>query len=96
MAGRLESTALRASSWRKRTWAPSISSSRWRSGSSAAPGHPGITSSSTDALTRFGTAETSSTSLRDGSSRRDTRASTALATEGGSSAASREASSSVT
>ena len=73
----------------------SISSSCRRSGSSAAPAQPGITESSSDVLTRFGTTETSSTRRRAASSSRDARPSTAFATEGGRSAAVREASSSV-
>ena len=55
-----------------------------------------MTESSVDVLTRFGTTETSSTSRRAESSSRDVRARTAFATDGGSSAVSGDASSSVT
>ena len=92
----LERIALRASSCRKRTYLGSTSSRPWRSGSSAASGHSGMTASSTDVRARLGTTETSSISRRACASRRDTRPSTAFVIDGGRSVVRSDASSSVT
>ena len=75
----LDRTAFRASSCRKRTKRGSTSSSCRRSGSSALPGQPGRTASSTEVATRFGTTETSSTRRRSSAASRETRARTAFA-----------------
>jgi hypothetical protein len=72
------------------------SSSRPRSGGSAASTQSGITASSTPVPIRFGTTETSSSKRRAASSSRAARPSTAMATDGGRPEAGRAASSSVT
>jgi hypothetical protein len=94
--GMLDRIALRASSCRKRTYRGSTSSSCRRSGSSAAPGQPGMTASSTEAGTRLGTTDTSWTRWRASASSLDARPCTAFATEGGTAAFVLAASSSVT